>query len=164
MQRREQHRRHGGQADRDQPEVHGLVAELRRELVTGTPAERAAAVTTLARLARDRVPGADPAQWWALRGTTDDRPRRAPTTCRCGCRPRPSTGSARAASSGLLRASGGDGPSMGAQDIGTLVHEIAHDLGDTDAATYAAELEHRWGRLGLPPGWLSRRDLARARR
>ncbi|WP_240917827.1 PD-(D/E)XK nuclease family protein [Phycicoccus sp. HDW14] len=62
----------------------------------------------------------------------------------------------------VLRASGGDGPSMGAQDIGTLVHEIAHDLGDTDAASYAAELERRWGRLGLPPGWLSRRDLARA--
>ena len=52
----------------------------------------------------------------------------------------------------VLRASGGDGPSMGAQDIGTLVHEIAHDLGDTDAATYAAELERRWGRLGLRAG------------
>src|SRR6478736_2682574 len=51
---------------------------------------------------------------------------------------------------------------MGAQDIGTLVHEVAHDLGDTDAATYAAELEARWGRLGLAPGWLSRRDLVRA--
>ena len=62
----------------------------------------------------------------------------------------------------VLRAAGGDGPSMGAQDIGTLVHEVAHDLGDTDAATYAAELEARWGRLGLAPGWLSRRDLGRA--
>ncbi len=140
----------------------GLVAELRRELVTGTPAERAAAVTTLARLARDHVPGADPAQWWALRGTTDDRPRRAPDVpvtvspsaidrfTRCGLQ-------------WALRASGGEGPSVGAQDIGTLVHEVAHDLGDTDAATYAAELEARWGRLGLPPGWLSRRDLGRAR-
>ncbi|MGL5928064.1 MAG: RecB family exonuclease, partial [Dermatophilaceae bacterium] len=43
-----------------------------------------------------------------------------------------------------------------------LVHEIAHDLGDADAATYAAELERRWGRLGMPPGWLSRRSLTEA--
>ncbi len=140
----------------------GLVAELRRELVTGTAVERAAAVTTLARLARDHVPGADPAQWWALRGTTDDRPRRGPEVpvtvspsaidrfTRCGLQ-------------WALRAAGGEGPSVGAQDIGTLVHEVAHDLGDTDAATYAAALEERWGRLGLPPGWLSRRDLGRAR-
>ena len=53
---------------------------------------------------------------------------------------------------------------MGAQDVGILVHEIAHDLGDTTAAAYAAEVERRWGRLGLPPGWLSRRRLAEATR
>ena len=139
----------------------GLVSELRRSLVDPSPAVRADAVQSLARLAREQVRGADPGQWWALRDTTDDRPRRAgdlpvrvsPSTIdhfgRCGLQ-------------WVLRASGGEGPSVGAQDIGTLVHEIAHDLGDTDAAAYAAELERRWGRLGLPPGWLSRRDLARA--
>ncbi|WP_377641043.1 ATP-dependent helicase [Oryzobacter terrae] len=141
--------------------LQGLVAELRRSLLDPDPGTRAGAVQTLARLAREQVPGADPAQWWALRATSDERPRRAadlpvrvsPSTIdhfgRCGLQ-------------WVLRASGGDGPSMGAQDIGTLVHEIAHDLGDTDAAAYAAELEKRWGRLGLAPGWLSRRDLARA--
>ncbi len=141
--------------------LQGLVAELRRSLLDPDPGTRADAVQTLARLSREQVPGADPAQWWALRATTDERPRRAddqpvrvsPSTIdhfgRCGLQ-------------WVLRASGGDGPSMGAQDIGTLVHEIAHDLGDTDAAAYAAELEKRWGRLGLAPGWLSRRDLARA--
>ncbi|HET7760979.1 MAG TPA: PD-(D/E)XK nuclease family protein, partial [Phycicoccus sp.] len=139
----------------------GLVGELRRSLLDTDPGVRGDAVTALGRLARAGVPGADPAQWWALRGTTDDRPRRAagapvrvaPSTIdhfgRCGLQ-------------WVLRAAGGDGPSMGAQDIGTLVHELHHDLGDVDAADYAAELERRWGRLGLPPGWLSRRDLARA--
>ena len=62
----------------------------------------------------------------------------------------------------VLRAAGGDGPSMGAQDIGTLVHEVAHDLGDTDAADLCRGARARWGRLGLAPGWLSRRDLGRA--
>ena len=142
--------------------LSGLVAELRRSLVDPSPTVRADAVQTLARLAREQVRGADPAQWWALRKhRLQQRARRSgdlpvrvsPSTIdhfgRCGLQ-------------WMLRASGGDGPSMGAQDIGTLVHEIAHDLGDTDAAAYAAELERRWGTLGLPPGWLSRRDLARA--
>ena len=139
----------------------GLVGELRREVAGTDPAVRGAAVTALATLAAQDVPGADPSQWWALRDVTDDRPRRAvsvpvavsPSTIdqfgRCGLQ-------------WVLRSAGGDGPSMGAQDIGTLVHDVAHELGDTDAATYAAELEKRWGRLGLAPGWLSRRDLASA--
>jgi superfamily I DNA/RNA helicase/RecB family exonuclease len=139
----------------------GLVAELRREVAAGDAAGRATAVTALARLAVAGVPGADPAQWWALRAATDDRPRRDPGDPvevspsdvdrfgRCGLQ-------------WVLRRSGGEGPSVGAADIGTMVHEVAHDLGDTDAEAYAAELERRWGRLGLAPGWLSRRDLARA--
>ena len=141
----------------------GLVAELRRSLLDADPDVRGDAVTTLARLARAEVPGADPSQWWALRGVSDDRPRRDPDA---PVRVSPSTIDpfGRCGLQWVLRASGGDGPSMGAQDIGTLVHELAHDLGDTDAATYAAELERRWGRLGLPPGWLSRRDLALATR
>ena len=141
----------------------GLVAELRRSLLDPDPGVRGDAVTTLARLAREGVPGADPSQWWALRGVSDDRPRRDPES---PVRVSPSTIDpfGRCGLQWVLRASGGDGPSMGAQDIGTLVHELAHDLGDTDAATYAAELERRWGRLGLPPGWLSRRDLALATR
>ena len=141
----------------------GLVADLRRSLVSDDPGVRGTAVTTLARLAREGVPGADPAQWWALRDLTDDRPRRGPAD---PVRVSPSAidGFWRCGLQWVLRASGGEGPSMGAQDVGVLVHEIAHDLGDTTAAAYAAEVERRWGRLGLPPGWLSRRRLAEATR
>ena len=139
----------------------GLVAELRRELAGDDPGVRGAAVTALATLAAQGVPGADPAQWWALRDVSDDRPRRAPGVP-VSVSPSTIDHFGRCRLQWVLRAAGGDGPSMGAQDIGTLVHEVAHDLGDTDAATYAAELEARWGRLGLAPGWLSRRDLGRA--
>ena len=139
----------------------GLVAELRREVASTDPAVRGAAVTALATLAAEGVPGADPAQWWALRDVSDVRPRR-PASAEVAVSPSTIDHFGRCRLQWVLRAAGGDGPSMGAQDIGTLVHEVAHDLGDTDAVTYAAELERRWGRLGLPPGWLSRRDLARA--
>ncbi|MFQ6169993.1 ATP-dependent helicase [Oryzobacter sp. R7] len=143
--------------------LHGLVADLRRSLLAEDATTRGAAVTTLARLAREGVPGADPAQWWTLRDLTDDRPRRGPED---PVRVSPSAidGFWRCGLQWVLRQSGGDGPSMGAQDVGILVHEIAHDLGDTTAEAYAAEVERRWGRLGLPPGWLSRRRLAEAQR
>ena len=139
----------------------GLVAELRREVAGPDAATRGAAVTALATLAAQRVPGADPAQWWSLRDVSDDRPRRAPGAA-VSVSPSTIDHFGKCRLQWVLRAAGGDGPSMGAQDIGTLVHEVAHDLGDTDAATYAAALESRWGRLGLAPGWLSRRDLGRA--
>jgi RecB family exonuclease len=122
---------------------------------------RGAAVTALATLAAEGVPGADPAQWWALRDVSDGRPRRAPAAP-VAVSPSSIDQFGRCRLQWVLRAAGGDGPSMGAQDVGTLVHDVAHDLGDTDAATYAAEIEKRWGRMGLVPGWLSRRDLAQA--
>jgi RecB family exonuclease len=62
----------------------------------------------------------------------------------------------------LLSTCGGDGPSVGAASIGTLIHDIAADLGDADEATMSAEVDLRWGRLGLPSGWLSRRQRSEA--
>ena len=139
----------------------GLVGELRREVAGPDPQVRGGAVTALATLAAEGVPGADPAQWWALRDVSDGRPRRAPASP-VAVSPSSIDQFGRCRLQWVLRAAGGDGPSMGAQDVGTLVHDVAHDLGDTDAATYAAEIEKRWGRMGLAPGWLSRRDLAQA--
>jgi RecB family exonuclease len=133
-----------------------LVGELRRQLVSGDPAVRGTAVAALSRLTREGVPGADPAQWWALREVSDDRPLRAddqevrvsPSKVEsfgnCGLR-------------WLLGSVGGDGPSVGAADIGTLVHDIAAELGDVDADTLVAEVDARWGRLGMPAGWVSDR-------
>jgi RecB family exonuclease len=62
----------------------------------------------------------------------------------------------------LLSTCGGDGPGVGAANIGTLIHDIAADLGDADEATMRAEVDLRWGRLGLPAGWLSRRARSEA--
>ncbi|HEX7462297.1 MAG TPA: ATP-dependent DNA helicase [Dermatophilaceae bacterium] len=141
----------------------GLVAELRREVVIGaTVRDRHTAARQLARLAAARVVGADPSSWWALTALSDDRPLRA-------------EGSSVAVSPSriesfsdcnlrwLLSACGGDGPGLGAANIGTLVHDIAADLGDVDEASMREEVEVRWARLGLPQGWLSRRQLSEAK-
>jgi superfamily I DNA/RNA helicase/RecB family exonuclease len=139
-----------------------LVGELRRTVVVGASvAERHAAAGQLARLAVAGVPGADPSSWWALRALSDDRPLRAAGMS-------VSVSPSRLESYGdcslrwLLSTCGGDGPGVGAASIGTLIHDIAADLGDADEATMAAEVDRRWGRLGLPAGWLSRRKRSEA--
>jgi superfamily I DNA/RNA helicase/RecB family exonuclease len=140
-----------------------LVGELRRQLVSDDRAVRATAVAALARLTREGVPGADPSQWWVLREVSDERPLResdqevrvSPSKVEsfgnCGLR-------------WLLGSVGGDGPSVGAADIGTLVHDIAAELGDVDADTLVAEVDARWGRLGMPAGWVSDRKRHEAHR
>jgi len=142
--------------------LRGLVAELRREVVLGaTASDRHAAAGQLARLAAARVAGADPASWWALTALSDNRPLRAEGMS-------VSVSPSRIESYGdcslrwLLSTCGGDGPGVGAANIGTLIHDIAADLGDADEATMRAEVDLRWGRLGLPTGWLSRRQQSEA--
>ncbi|HEV7145779.1 MAG TPA: ATP-dependent DNA helicase [Pedococcus sp.] len=138
-----------------------LVGELRRQLMSPERSRRATAVAALARLAHENVAGADPEQWWVMRSVSDDRPLReadqqvrvSPSKVEsfgnCGLR-------------WLLSSVGGDGLSVGAADIGTLVHDIAAELGDVDASTLVAEIDARWGRLGLPPGWVSDRKRLEA--
>ena len=140
----------------------GLVGELRREVVVGaTVRDRHTAGGQLARLVAAGVQGADPSSWWALTPLSDDRPLRAEGVS-------VSVSPSRIESFGdcslrwLLSACGGDGPGVGAANIGTLIHDIAAELGDVDEATLRAEVDVRWGRLGLPEGWLSRRQLSEA--
>ena len=63
----------------------------------------------------------------------------------------------------LLRASGGDGLKSASATIGTLVHDVLAELGDVDAERLDAEIERRWGQLGLAPGWVEDRQRAQAR-
>jgi len=140
----------------------GLVAELRRELVLGaTVGERQVAAVHLAHLAAVKVAGADPASWWALTPLSDDRPLRAEGVS-VSVSPSRIESYGKCSLRWLLSACGGDGPGVGAANIGTLIHDIAADLGDADEATMRAEVDLRWGRLGLPAGWLSRRQRSEA--
>jgi superfamily I DNA/RNA helicase/RecB family exonuclease len=139
-----------------------VVAQQRRLLLSPTPKVRRDAVKSLVRLAEAGIDGADPDHWWVMRTLSDDRPLRegdalvrvSPSRVdnfqKCGLK-------------WLLTSVGGDGPSIGAADVGTLVHQIAHDLGDAPAAELAAEVDERWGRLGMRDGWISDRKRGEAR-
>ena len=133
-----------------------LVAQLRRDLVDPAVPVRDRAVLALARLVREGVPGADPDEWWAMREPSDTRPlREAGQEVRVS--PSKVEGFARCQLRWLLTESGGDGPSVGAASIGTLVHDIVAEVGDADAMTLRGEVDARWGRLGLREGWVSER-------
>jgi RecB family exonuclease len=139
-----------------------LVADLRRRLVLDDAAGAAAAATALGRLAAEGVAGADPEQWWVQRVLTEDRPLRFP-----GQQVRLSPSKVESFGDCRLRwaltSAGGDAPSHGSANLGTLIHDIAHDLGDdVDGETLVAEVERRWGRLGLPPGWATERQREQA--
>ncbi len=140
----------------------GLVGELRREAVDVDPGVAEPAIALLARAARAGVPGADPASWWALRVLTREDPvREADAVVRvspskveyfrqCGLR-------------WFLGAVGGEGPSQGAATIGTLVHDVVAEQPDAPLDLLRAQVDARWGRLGLPPGWVTDRRRAEAR-
>lgn len=137
-----------------------VVGELRRQVVDGDERVRGAAVTSLARLARLGVPGADPSQWWVLAGQSDSRPRRAPGSI-VQVSPSAIDSFLTCQLRWMLSRSGGDGPPVGAASIGTLVHEIAAEQEGGDLAALLTALEEKWPRLGLRPGWIT--DLQRGR-
>ncbi|UUZ46266.1 PD-(D/E)XK nuclease family protein [Janibacter limosus] len=143
-------------------DLTGLVARLRQQLASTDPAAVARAVARLALLAAAGVAGASPSSWWALRDLSDTRPVRQegiPVTVSpskvqlftdCGLR-------------WLLQSAGGDGPSQTSAEVGTLIHALAHDLGDAGEEAFRAELERRWPSLGMAPGWVTDQKLERAR-
>jgi superfamily I DNA/RNA helicase/RecB family exonuclease len=139
-----------------------LVADLRRRLVLPEPEVAAAAAAGLGRLAAAGIDGAEPHQWWVQRVLSDDRPLRRPDQqVRLSPSKVESFGDCRLR--WALTTAGGDAPSQGSANLGTLIHDIAHDLGDdVDAETLIAEVERRWGRLGLTPGWATDRQREQA--
>lgn len=139
----------------------GLVGQLRREVTNPDTGVAEPATALLALAARAGVRGADPASWWALREVTSDRPVRMPDEAvlvspskvehfaECGLR-------------WFLTAVGGEGTSLGAAAVGTFVHDICAEFPEAPLSELDAEIETRWGRLGLHPGWVTERTRAEA--
>lgn len=139
------------------------VADLRRSLASPetTPEQRERAALDLARMSREGIAGADPDSWWALTELTDDRPLRRPDQ-RVRISPSKLDAFSTCGLNWLLTTRGGEGPDVGAAGEGTLIHEIAAELGDTDPDAMHDALDERWVRLGLGDTWMSERKRAQA--
>jgi superfamily I DNA/RNA helicase/RecB family exonuclease len=143
-----------------------LVAELRAAACdpSATAPLREAAAGELARLADAGVRGADPAQWWALAGLSDDGPVADPS------RPVPVSPSRidsflRCELRTLLQDVGARDGDQIAASLGTLVHEIAATAPpDADLAELERRLDEQWEALDFGARWFAENERRRAGR
>jgi len=141
--------------------IPGLIGELRREVVSADPGVSEPALALLAAAARAGLRGADPSSWWALRDATSDRPVR-PSGQPVPVSPSKVTYFAECGLRWFLTSVGGEGVSLGAASVGTFVHDIVAELPDASLDELRAEVDARWGRLGLRPGWVTERTRKEA--
>ena len=152
--------------------LRGLVGELRHaaicgNLETATDAERRhgrAAVDLLADLARQGVPGADPATWIGATGPTSTAPLIAAGE-RIRVSPSDVEGLAACPLKWFLSRNGGSVPASDAQALGSLIHEIAEraEKEHLRGPALKAAFEERLGGLGYPDTWLGGLASDRAR-
>ena len=152
--------------------LRGLVGELRRAAVAGnletaTAEERRrgqVAVELLADLARQDVPGADPATWIGAAGPTSTSPLVAKGE-RIRVSPSDVEGLAACPLKWFLSRNGGSVPASDAQALGSLIHEIAEraEKEHLRGPALKAAFEERLGGLGYPDTWLGGLASDRAR-
>jgi RecB family exonuclease len=144
-------------------DLRGLVGQLRARLEAAVATGRVddEAADALARLAREGVEGAHPAQWYGMAPPSaqdplwreDEKvpvsPSKVETVTTCALR-------------WALEAGGGTAADGTSQTLGTLVHAIAQALPRGTEEEMLAELDRRWPGLGLTPGWPSVAERRRA--
>ena len=152
--------------------LRGLVGELRHaaicgNLETATDAERRrgrAAVDLLADLARQGVPGADPATWIGATGPTSSAPLIAAGE-RIRVSPSDVEGLAACPLKWFLTRSGGSAPASDAQALGSLVHAVAEraEKEHLRGPALREAFEERLTDLGYPATWQGGLAADRAR-
>ena len=152
--------------------LRGLVGELRHaaicgNLETATDAERRrgrAAVDLLADLARQGVPGADPATWIGATGPTSTAPLITAGE-RIRVSPSDVEGLAACPLKWFLTRSGGSAPASDAQALGSLVHAVAEraEKEHLRGPALREAFEERLTDLGYPATWQGGLAADRAR-
>ncbi|MBI5160497.1 MAG: ATP-dependent helicase [Micrococcales bacterium] len=135
--------------------LRGTVGRLRRIAANPTSPHRADSAATLARLAAEGVPGADPAQWLGLLPVSTDRPLHEGDPVPVS----PSGVDALEQSPldwFLDQVAGGD-PGTAA-NVGTIVHWAMETAGDPGFDAVWSAIESRWGELAFEAPWLAERQ------
>lgn len=140
-----------------------LEADLARapESVGEAQAATHPAARLLARLAAERVPGADPAGWYGVGGPSTQAPLFADDAV-VPLSPSKLETAAACALRWALEGAGGTSSDTTEQNLGTLVHAVAAELPEGTQAELAEALEARWSTLDLPEGWVGAQQRRRA--
>lgn len=140
--------------------LRGLVSDLRRALTEGTDGPGAA--RELAILAREGVPGADPAQWYGAAEPTTAAPLVDPHERAVRVSPSRMETFEECGLDWAIRALGGDTAASPSSGLGTILHAALETAPDGDLERMSAVLDERWGELEFESPWIARRERARA--
>jgi superfamily I DNA/RNA helicase/RecB family exonuclease len=135
--------------------LRGLTGRLRRELTaeTSRPAERSAAASALARLAAERVPGADPAEWHGLLDPSTTEPlylddERVPVS------PSQLKSFEESPLDWFIGSIAGSEPSV-QMGLGTILHWAMENAESPDVDALWRAVESRWGELLFESDWMA---------
>lgn len=146
--------------------LRALVAELRQwaQQDEESPDAAAEAVAQLARLVQSEVPvtGAHPGSWWGLLPLSSEGVDIVAPDRDVPVSPSKVEAVHQSPLNWFIQAAGGEAATDFARSLGTLVHQIAHDMPDATGNEYVSELLARWPRLGMKENWEGRLDYQRA--
>ncbi|WP_241980144.1 ATP-dependent helicase [Cryobacterium glaciale] len=154
--------------------LRGLAGRLRRDLTRAmrspartdseTSSRAADAAATLARLARDSVPGAAPDEWYGLADPSTVRPLNDPEAGDQPVRVSPSRMAAfETCPLHWLIGQVGGGSSNTAANLGTIIHKVMEDTTDRRPEALWQGVEARWSELDFDADWQSRVQKVAAR-
>lgn len=143
--------------------LRGLVARHRRSLTTAhTDSLRRDAAGQLAVLAREGVPGADPAEWYGMTPTSTDAPLRDLAVTGARVSPSKMESYEECGLNWVVSALGGDTVMPPTAGIGTIVHEAMERVPDGDLERIRAIVEEHWPELDFETEWIGRKERRRA--
>lgn len=143
--------------------LRGLVARHRRALTTSSSAAvRAEAAEQLAVLAREGVPGADPADWYGVTPPSTEAPLRDLAVDGARVSPSKMESFEECGVSWVVSALGGDTVMPPTAGIGTIVHEAMEKVPDGDLGRMRAIVDEHWPELDFETEWIGRKERRRA--
>ncbi len=143
--------------------LRGLVARHRRTLTTvsAEPVRRAAAAQ-LAVLAREGVPGADPADWYGMTPPSTAAPLRDLAVTGARVSPSKMESYEECGLNWVVSALGGDTVMPPTAGIGTIVHEAMERVPEGDLEKMRAIVAEHWPELDFETEWIGRKERRRA--
>ncbi|WP_226532560.1 ATP-dependent helicase [Microbacterium paraoxydans] len=143
--------------------LRGLVARHRRTLTTAhSDALRRDAAGQLAILAREGVPGADPAEWYGVTAPSTESPLRDLAVDGARVSPSKMESFEECGLNWVVSALGGDTVMPLTAGIGTIVHEAMERVPDGDLEQMRAIVAGRWPELDFETAWIGRKERRRA--
>jgi superfamily I DNA/RNA helicase/RecB family exonuclease len=143
--------------------LRGLTGRLRRELLQprNSLSERRAAASALSRLAAEKVPGADPADWHGLAEPSTTEPLYGPDE-RVPVSPSRLEAFEKSAPDWFIDSIAGS-ESSNAMAVGTIVHWAMEHAGEGTVDAVWAGIESRWSELLFESPWLAEAQRKAAR-